>query len=71
MGRRGRRWQYAGTRLPAREPSLEPWLALLRAVLCRDGVEQMRADADEAGAGLAAGSFVRGPRLLYQGVART
>jgi LuxR family maltose regulon positive regulatory protein len=33
---------------PADDPSAEAWAALLRAVLCRGGVEQMRADADEA-----------------------
>ena len=30
------------------DPSAEVWAAVLRALLCRRGVEQMRADADEA-----------------------
>ncbi len=41
------RWGYrdgAG----ADDPAAEAWAAVLRAVLCRHGVEQMRADADEA-----------------------
>ena len=30
--------------LPDGSPTTEPWLALLRALLCRDGPDQMRAD---------------------------
>ena len=33
---------------PDGSSSIEPWLALLRALLCRDGVDQMRADAELA-----------------------
>ena len=41
------RWQYGdGSRPP--DPSTEAWAALLRAILCRRGTEQMRSDADEA-----------------------
>ena len=41
------RWGYRdGTR--ADDPAAEAWAAVLRAVLCRHGVEQMHADADEA-----------------------
>jgi LuxR family transcriptional regulator, maltose regulon positive regulatory protein len=48
---------------------LEPWMALLRALLCRDGVDQMRADARAALAGLAAGSPWSATALLLEGVA--
>ena len=41
------RWQYGDAARPA-DPRAEAWAALLRAVLCRHGVQQMRADADEA-----------------------
>src|SRR5580693_2597498 len=41
------RWQYGDPARPG-DPSAEAWAALLRAVLCRRGAEQMRADADEA-----------------------
>ena len=41
------RWQY---RDPARrhDPATAAWVATVRAFFCRQGVEQMRADADEA-----------------------
>ena len=55
----------AVTRLPDGSPSIEPWLALLRAVLCRDGVEQMRADAEVAATTMAPGSFLRTASLTY------
>ena len=55
----------AVTRLPDGSPSIEPWLALLRAVLCRDGVEQMRADAELAARAMAPGSFLRTASLTY------
>ena len=45
--------------LPEGSPTIEPWLALLRALLCRRGVEQMRADAELAARTMAAGSFWR------------
>ena len=63
------RWQY---RDPARpdDPSAEAWAALLRAILCRRGTEQMRADADEAVRRFAAGSFVTPAPALLQGIAR-
>ena len=63
------RWQYGdGSRPP--DPSAEAWAALLRAILCRRGTEQMRTDADEAARGFAAGSFVTPAPVLLQGVAR-
>ena len=47
----------------------ESWVALTRALLCRDGVGRMRADAEIAVAGLAPASRWRPPALLFQGVA--
>ena len=55
--------------LPDGSASIEPWLALLRALLCRGGVEQMRADAELAARTMAAGSFWRTAAILYLGVA--
>jgi len=55
--------------LPDGSPSIEPWLALLRALLCRDGVEQMRADAELAAKTMAAGSFWRTAAIVYLGAA--
>jgi LuxR family maltose regulon positive regulatory protein len=46
-----------------------PWLALLRALLCHDGVDQMRADAELAAKTTAAGSFWRAGSLLLLGMA--
>jgi LuxR family maltose regulon positive regulatory protein len=48
---------------------VEPWLALLRALLCRDGVDQMRADAELAVKILPAGSLWRASSLLFLGMA--
>jgi LuxR family transcriptional regulator, maltose regulon positive regulatory protein len=53
----------------ARSSTLEPWMALLRALLCHDGVDQMRADAQTAVAGLAPGSPWSATALLLEGVA--
>ena len=53
----------------ARSATTEPWMALLRALLCRDGVDQMRADAQTAVAGLAPGSPWSATALLLEGVA--
>ena len=63
------RWQYGDPARPD-DPSAEAWAALLRAVLCRRGAEQMRADADEAVLRFAAGSFVTPAPALLQGIAR-
>jgi LuxR family transcriptional regulator, maltose regulon positive regulatory protein len=54
---------------PDGNSSIEPWLALLRALLCRDGVDQMRADAELAAKTTAAGSFWRAASLLFLGTA--
>jgi LuxR family transcriptional regulator, maltose regulon positive regulatory protein len=41
------RWQDAGTARPG-DPAAEAWATMLRAILCRRGVKQMYADAEEA-----------------------
>jgi len=41
------RWQSGDAARPE-DPAAKAWAAFARALLCRDGVEQMRADADEA-----------------------
>ena len=63
------RWQYG---YPARhdDPSAEAWAALMRALLCRRGAEQMLGDADEAVRRFAAESFVTPTPVLQQGIAR-
>jgi LuxR family transcriptional regulator, maltose regulon positive regulatory protein len=51
-------------------PAAEAWAAMLRALLCRRGIEQMRADADEA-ARKFADQGIRLPAVpLLQGIAR-
>ncbi len=55
--------------LPDGSPTVEPWLAMMRALLCRDGVDQMRADAELAADTMAAGSFWRTASILYLGLA--
>jgi len=62
------RWQYGDPARPD-NPSVEAWAALMRALLCRHGVEQMRADADEAVRRFAAESFVTPTPALQQGIA--
>jgi len=63
------RWQYGDTARPD-DPSTVAWATMVRAVLCRHGVEQMRADADEAVRMFAAGNFVSPTPVLVQGLAR-
>ena len=63
------RWQYGDPARPD-DPSAEAWAALMRALLCRRGAEQMRADADEAVRRFAAESFVTPTPVLQQGIAR-
>ena len=63
------RWQYGDPARPA-DPSVEAWAIMVRAVLCRRGVERMRADADEAVCRFAAGSFLTPTPALMQGIAR-
>jgi LuxR family transcriptional regulator, maltose regulon positive regulatory protein len=63
------RWQYGDPARPD-DPAAEAWAALLRAILCRRGVEQMRADADEAVRRFAAGNRADPAPLALQGIAR-
>ena len=49
---------------PDGSPTTEPWLALLRALLCRDGPERMQADAELAAKTMAAGSFFQAAATL-------
>jgi LuxR family maltose regulon positive regulatory protein len=63
------RWQYGdATRRGA--PYAEAYAAILRALMCRRGIKQMRADADEAVRRCAAESIVTPAPALYQGLAR-
>ena len=59
----------AAADLPDGSSTMEPWLALIRALLCRDGPEQMRADAERAVQTMAAGSFFRAAATLYLAMA--
>jgi hypothetical protein len=63
------RWQYQDA-APADDPSTGAWAAVLRASLCRRGIEQMRADADEAVRKFAAENIVAPVAQLLQGFAR-
>jgi LuxR family maltose regulon positive regulatory protein len=68
------RWADAAERGPADVTlpdgsTRESYLALLHALLCRDGMAQMRADAKAALAGLSPGSPWRATALLLEGIA--
>jgi len=63
------RWQYQDGARPE-DPAAEAWAAMLRAMLCRRGVKQMRADADEAARRFAAENLVIPGAMLLQGIAR-
>ena len=63
------RWQYQDAARPE-DPAAEAWAAVLSAMLCRRGVEQMRADADEAVRRCAAQGIVVPIATLLQGIAR-
>ena len=63
------RWQYEDAARPD-DASAEAWAAVVRAILCRRGIEQMRADADEAVQKLAAASIATPVAALCQGIAR-
>ena len=53
------------------DPSAEVWAAVLRALLCRGGVNQLRADADEAVHKCAAAGIAAPPvATVLQGIAR-
>jgi LuxR family maltose regulon positive regulatory protein len=62
-------WQY-GDAARADDPLAEAWAAVLRAMLCRHGVERMRADADEAARRFAEQGMVAPVTALLQGLAR-
>jgi len=62
------RWQKDAS--PPPDAYTEAMAATLRAVSCRRGAEQMRADADEAAQKFAAANFVPGVAPLLQGTAR-
>ena len=61
-------WQYRNSARPA-NPDAERWAALLRAMLCRRGVVQMRADAGEAVRKCAEQGMLVAAAPLLQGVA--
>jgi LuxR family maltose regulon positive regulatory protein len=63
------RWQYGAAGRPD-DPPTEAWAAVLRAMLCRRGVEQMRADADEAVRRCAQEGILAPAAVLMQGTAR-
>jgi LuxR family maltose regulon positive regulatory protein len=61
------RWQYGDAGRPADHPA-EAWAAVVRAMLCRHGVKQMRADADEAIRRCAAAGVVAPAAALLLGI---
>jgi LuxR family transcriptional regulator, maltose regulon positive regulatory protein len=61
-------WQY-GDATPPDDPAIEGWAAALRAILCRRGIGQMRADADEAAQKFAAADIVAPEAAVCQGIA--
>jgi LuxR family transcriptional regulator, maltose regulon positive regulatory protein len=63
------RWQYQDAARSA-HPAAEAWAAMIRGVMCRHGIEQMRADADEAARKLAALGIVAPVPAFLQGLAR-
>jgi LuxR family maltose regulon positive regulatory protein len=63
------RWQYQDPP-PLDDPYTEAWAALLRAMLCRQGIEHMLADADEAARRAAAAGIVAPAMQLLRGIAQ-
>jgi len=63
------RWQDRHPTRPA-DPAAEASAAEVRAVLCRRGIEQMRADADETARRFAAANIVMPAAAYLQGIAR-
>src|SRR5215472_1607716 len=68
MGRGGRSLAVRGRR--PEDPAAEAWAAFVRALLCRDGVGQMRSDADEAVRRFTAENIVQAGPWIFQGLAR-
>jgi len=62
-------WQFGGAARPD-DPPAEAWAALARALLCRGGIKQMRADADEAVRRFTAEGIMAPIAALCQGLAR-
>ena len=62
-------WQYSDATRPD-NPHAEAHAAILRALMCRRGVEQVHADADEAVRRCATENIVTPAPALYQGLAR-
>ena len=70
------RWAAAAERasfdgtLPDGSSSITSWLALLRSLLCRDGIDQMANDARIALDGLSYGSQLRATAVLLLGISQ-
>jgi LuxR family maltose regulon positive regulatory protein len=62
-------WQFGAAARPD-DRLAEAWAALVRAVLCRGGVKQMRADADEAARRFAAAGIKAPIATFCRGLAR-
>ena len=62
------RWEYGNGSQPD-DPAAWAWAAALRAALCRRGVKQLRADADEAARRFAAAGIMAPIAGLCQGLA--
>jgi LuxR family maltose regulon positive regulatory protein len=59
----------AGAQTPPDGSTMDSYLAMVRALLCHDGVGRMRADAQAAQAGLSPTSPWRSAVMVFQGVA--
>jgi LuxR family transcriptional regulator, maltose regulon positive regulatory protein len=62
-------WQDRDAAQPG-DRHAQAWATLLRAILCRRGVEQMRVDADEAARRFAQENIMESAPALFQGLAR-
>ena len=62
-------WQYGDSSRPA-DPVTEAWAGVLRAIMCRRDVEQMRTDADEAVRKFTAANTMTPVAPLFQALAR-
>ena len=64
------RWQDGSTARPD-DPAVGAWAAAVQAFMCRRGVTQMLADADEAAHTFPAAGILSAAPALMQGIART
>jgi LuxR family maltose regulon positive regulatory protein len=66
------RWRYgdADPKIRPKDPAAAAWAAFARALLCRDGIKQMRADADEAVRRFTTEHIVQAGPWIFQGLAR-